>query len=95
MSGRQSQPRPWRHLIPPGWTFRMSYDHRGDGSALFTVPLGGGVSRTFRIRAGWTVAWNPKIEAFGEAALRRLLELRPELRAAGRASGLSDTKRQG
>ncbi|WP_411839900.1 hypothetical protein [Paracoccus sp. ME4] len=68
----------------------MAYDHRGDGSALFTVPLAGGVSRTFRIRAGWTVTWNPKVEAFGEAALRRLYEIRPELRPAMGPAGVDD-----
>lgn len=73
------QPRPWRHLLPAGWKFRMSYDHRGDGSALFLVPIAGDLTRTYRIRAGWSVAWKPKVEAFGEAALRRLLEIHPEL----------------
>ena len=74
--------RPWRHLIPEGWVFNMSYNHRNDGSALFTVPLTEGGTRTYRIRAGWNVGWDPKVEAFGEAALRRLFELHPELRPA-------------
>ncbi|MBW3243297.1 hypothetical protein KUV57_11375 [Epibacterium sp. DP7N7-1] len=81
---KQPAPRPWRHLIPEGWHFRMSYDHRGDGCALFTVPLTEVVTRTYRIRAGWNVGWNSKVEAFGEAALRRLFELHPELRSEAR-----------
>lgn len=77
---RQSAPRPWRHLIPAGWVFAMSYDNRGDGSALFGVPMPGGERRTYRIRSGAGVGWNPEVEAFGEAALRRLFELYPDLK---------------
>ena len=66
----------WKKDIPDGWKYRMSYDPRGDGSAIFTGPNGERV----RVRASFDLGWNSKTEPFGAAALRRLFELYPQLR---------------
>jgi hypothetical protein len=66
----------WKKDIPVGWKYRMSYDLRGDGSAIFTGPNGERV----RVRPSFTLGWNSKSEPFGAAALRRLFEMYPQLK---------------
>lgn len=60
----------WKKDIPDGWKYSMVYNHRGDGSAVFSHPATG---RRHRIGSSFDLGWDAKNEPFGAAALRRLL----------------------
>lgn len=66
----------WKENIPVGWKYHMVYNQRGEGSAVFRGPNG----EYKRIGPSYSLGWDSKTEAFGEAALRHLFKLFPELR---------------
>lgn len=68
----------WKKEIPDGWVFTMHYDLNGDGSAIFSNKITG---ERKRIRPGYYLTWDSDNEPFGKAALRRLFELYPHLKA--------------
>ena len=69
----------WKENLPEGWKFRMHYDLNGNGSAIFTGPFG----ERKRIKPSPFLYWDSGSESFGEAALRKLFELYPDLKSNG------------